>query len=351
MVLKRSAPARRWACAAVSRGSTATGAAAGWRERNVEVRSSTTAASTSTRTSSAAPMVFFMVREGGATAPVRQEAPSDHSTVTLSGDDLRLRLRRRSVFPNGPHRVREGDLLDRRVSRRRAARGLRPSEPRARRATVGFRAPGTAMRHHAPPRGPLRKPRSPGGGAADHAPGTRGWRGATRTGGHAPAAVPPHRLGCPGACGDGAARRAARDTAIPVPGDPHPRPRHRPRGAVRGRARLAVFGRPVSGPQAPLPPRRRGRVRDDGFVATGPGARAAGAVLPAPGAGGAGHGTAARQARLPGRAGRADPRAARPRVERRRDRACPAWERSVVAAVDGRGLLQTKLRTGVPANA
>src|SRR5439155_1033429 len=172
MVLKRSAPARRWASAAVSSGSTATGAAAGWRERNVKVRSSTTAVSTSTRTSSAAPMVFFMVREGGATAPVRQEAPSDHSSITLPGDDLRLRLRRRSLFPDGPHRVREGDLLDRDVSRRRAARGLRPSEPRARRATVGFRARGTPMRNHAPPRGPLRKPRSPGGGAADHAPGT-----------------------------------------------------------------------------------------------------------------------------------------------------------------------------------
>src|SRR5712692_11744737 len=146
----------------------------------------------------------------------------------------------------------------------------------------------------------------------------------------------------------GPAGPAARDATLPLSGDPHARPRRGPRGAVRARARLALLGRPLSGHAAPLPARRRGRVRHDGLVTTGPGARAAGAVLPAPRTSGAGRGAAAGQAGFPGRAGGADPRAARTRLERRRDRACPSWERCLVAAVDGRGLLQAKLRAGVP---
>src|SRR5207244_2524179 len=73
-------------------------------------------------------------------------------------------------------------------------------------------------------------------------------------------------------------------------------------------------------------------------------------VAPCARARGAGRGTAARQARLPGRAGRADPRAARARVEPRGHRACAPGERPPVAGVDRRGLLEAKLRAGVPAN-
>src|SRR6059036_1150440 len=76
MVLKRSAPARRCARAAVSSGSTATGDAWGWRERNVKVRSSAMAESARTTTSTAAPRSFFMVREAGA-APHNWQGPLD----------------------------------------------------------------------------------------------------------------------------------------------------------------------------------------------------------------------------------------------------------------------------------
>src|SRR6266540_4733370 len=137
MVLKRRAPARRWASAAVSSGSTATGATWGWRERKVKVRSSATAASASSATSSA-PRTFFIVREGGATALARQGAPSDDTSIDYTPvHDPQRRLRRRAVFPYGPHGVRQGDLLDRRLSRRWAARGFGPAEPRPRRATAG----------------------------------------------------------------------------------------------------------------------------------------------------------------------------------------------------------------------
>src|SRR5207247_1893328 len=92
------------------------------------------------------------------------------------------------------------------------------------------------------------------------------------------------RLGRPAAGPRRAARRGPRDAAIPVPGDSHPRPRNRPRGPVRARARLALLGRPVSRPPAPLPPRRRRCVRDDEFVAAGAGGGAGGARPPAPAA-------------------------------------------------------------------
>src|SRR3989442_802355 len=82
MVLKRRAPASRWASAAVSSGSTATGAAWGWRERNVKVRSSATAASTSSTTRRAT-RLFFIARESGATALARQGARSDDPSITL----------------------------------------------------------------------------------------------------------------------------------------------------------------------------------------------------------------------------------------------------------------------------
>src|SRR5438093_12829824 len=362
MVLKRSAPARRCASAAVSSGSTATGAAWGWRERNVKVRSSTMPASTSTATSRATRIPFTIHHSlvcggarkwrdgarpargpGGAGCPVVQFI--DYTAL----HDLELRLRRRALFPDGPHRAGTGDLLDRRLSHRRAARGLGTAQPRPRRATAGFQPRGAAMRHHPSPRGSLRKPRPARGRAADYAPGTRDWRVATRRGGHPFPAVPPRRLGRPAAGPRRAARRGPRDVAIPIPGYSHPRPRNGPCGPVRARARLALFGRPVSRPPAPLPPRRRRRVRDDGLVAAGAGARAAGAVLPAPRARGAGRGTAARQARLPGRAGRADPRAARARVERRSHRACAPGERPLVAGVDRRGVVGGKLRAGIPA--
>src|SRR5207244_6841668 len=82
MVLKRSAPARRCASAAVSSGSTATGAAWGVRERNVKVRSSTMTARITT-TTSRAPRLFFIVRESAATALGRQGARGDDSSITL----------------------------------------------------------------------------------------------------------------------------------------------------------------------------------------------------------------------------------------------------------------------------
>src|SRR5881396_1053982 len=250
--------------------------------------------------------------------------------------DFKLRLRRRALFPDGPHRAGTGDLLDRRLSHRRVARGLGPAQPRPRRATAGFQPRGAAMCHHPSPRGSLRKPRPARGRAADYPLGTRDWRIATRRRGHPLPAVPSRRLGRPAAGPRRAARRWPRDVAIPIPGDSHPRPRNRPRGLVRARARLALLGRPVSRPPAPLPPRRRRCVRDDGLVAAGAGARAAGVVLPAPRARRAGRGTAARQARLPGRAGRADPRAARTRMERHGHRACAPGERPLVADVDRR---------------
>src|SRR2546422_220045 len=259
MVLKRSAPARRCASAAVSSGSTATDAVWGWREGNGKVRSSTMT-TTITTTTSRAPRLLFIMRESAATA--------------------------------------------------------------------------------------LRRPGPARGRAANYAVGAGVGRVATRCGGHPLPAVWRRRLGRPAAGPRLAARRGTRDPAIPIPGYSHPRPRNRPRGPVRAGARLALLGRPVSRPPAPLPPRRRRRVRDDGFVAAGAGARAAGAVLPAPRARGAGRGTAARQARLPGRAGRADPRAARARVEPRGHRACAPGERPLVADVDRRGLLEAKLLAG-----
>src|SRR2546426_6468624 len=76
MVLKRSAPARRCASAAVSSGSTATGAVWGWREWNVKVRSSTMTTRITT-TTSRAPRLFFIVRESAATALGRQGARGD----------------------------------------------------------------------------------------------------------------------------------------------------------------------------------------------------------------------------------------------------------------------------------
>src|SRR5439155_597786 len=82
MVLKRSAPARRCASAAVSSGSTATGAVWGWRERNVNVRSSTMTARITT-TTSRAPRLFFIVRESAATALGRQGARGDDPSITL----------------------------------------------------------------------------------------------------------------------------------------------------------------------------------------------------------------------------------------------------------------------------
>ena len=63
MVLKRSAPASRRASAAVSSGSTATGATWGWREGKLTVRSSVTAASTTT-TSANASRARFMGHRG-----------------------------------------------------------------------------------------------------------------------------------------------------------------------------------------------------------------------------------------------------------------------------------------------
>src|SRR3989442_4707578 len=196
--------------------------------------------------------------------------------------DLELRLRRRALFPDGPHRAGTGDLLDRRLSHRRAARGLGPAQPRPRRATAGFQPRGAAMCHHPSPRRSLRKPWPARGRAADYAPGTRDWRVATRRRRHPLPAVPPRRLGRPPAGPRRPARRGPRDGAIPIPGDPYPRPRNRPCGAVRAPARLALLGRPVSRPPAPLPPRRRRRVRDDGLVAAGGWALAPGAGFSAP---------------------------------------------------------------------
>src|SRR5439155_1231348 len=128
MVLKRSAPARRCASAAVSSGSTATGAAWGWRERNVKVRSSTMTARITT-TTSRAPRVFFIVRESGATGLVRQGprgrrgAPSDDSSITLRcmissfdyGDVRYFRMARtvlgRAIYWTGVYLI-DGLLVD-----------------------------------------------------------------------------------------------------------------------------------------------------------------------------------------------------------------------------------------------
>src|SRR5436189_2313381 len=128
MVLKRSAPARRCASAAVSSGSTATGAAGGWRERNVKVRSSTMTARITT-TTSRAPRLFFIVRESGATGLVRQGprgrrgAPSDDSSITLRcmissfdyGDVRYFRMARtvlgRAIYWTGVYLI-DGLLVD-----------------------------------------------------------------------------------------------------------------------------------------------------------------------------------------------------------------------------------------------
>src|SRR5438034_406399 len=146
MVLKRSAPARRCASAAVSSGSTATGAAWGWRERNVKVRSSTMTARITT-TTSRAPRLFFIVRESAATALGRQGAggPVGRFIDYTPLHDLELRLRRGSLLPDGSHRAGTGDLLDRRLSHRRAARRLGPAQPRPRRATAGYQPRGATM--------------------------------------------------------------------------------------------------------------------------------------------------------------------------------------------------------------
>src|SRR5436309_12960361 len=196
MVLKRSAPARRCASAAVSSGSTATGAAWGWRERNVKVRSSTMTARITT-TTSRAPRLFFIVRESAATALGRQGArgPVGRFIDYTPLHDLELRLRRRALFPDGPHRAGTGDLLDRRLSHRRAARRLGPAQPRTRRAAAGFQPRGAAMCHHPSLRGSLRKPGAARRRAALLPPGTRDRRVAARRGGHPLSAVPPRRLG------------------------------------------------------------------------------------------------------------------------------------------------------------
>src|SRR3989449_6812738 len=122
MVLKRRAPASRWASAAVSSGSTATGAAWGWRERNVKVRSSATAASTSSTTRRAT-RLFFIARESGATALARQGARSDDPSITLPcmitsfayGDVRYFRMARtvlgRAIYWTGVYLV-DGLLVD-----------------------------------------------------------------------------------------------------------------------------------------------------------------------------------------------------------------------------------------------
>src|SRR5216110_101681 len=122
MVLKRSAPARRCASAAVSSGSTATGAAWGWRDRNVKVRSSTMTARITT-TTSRAPRLFFIVRESAATALARQGARSDDPSITLPcmitsfayGDVRYFRMARtvlgRAIYWTGVYLV-DGLLVD-----------------------------------------------------------------------------------------------------------------------------------------------------------------------------------------------------------------------------------------------
>src|SRR2546425_4994034 len=77
MVLKRSAPARRCASAAVSSGSTATGAAWGWRERNVKVRSSTMTARITTTTSKA-PRILFTIHHSLVCGGGRSSRDSGH---------------------------------------------------------------------------------------------------------------------------------------------------------------------------------------------------------------------------------------------------------------------------------
>src|SRR5256885_142861 len=122
MVLKRSAPARRCASAAVSSGSTATGAVWGWRERNVNVRSSTMTARITT-TTSRAPRLFFIVRESAATALGRQGARGDDSSITLRcmissfhyGDVRYFRMARtvlgRAIYWTGVYLI-DGLLVD-----------------------------------------------------------------------------------------------------------------------------------------------------------------------------------------------------------------------------------------------
>src|SRR2546428_9099070 len=122
MVLRRSAPARRCASAAVSSGSTATGAAWGWRERNVKVRSSTMTARMTT-TTSRAPRLFFIVRESAATALGRQGALGDDSSITLRcmissfdyGDVRYFRMARtvlgRAIYWTGVYLI-DGLLVD-----------------------------------------------------------------------------------------------------------------------------------------------------------------------------------------------------------------------------------------------
>src|SRR5207248_48934 len=122
MVLRRSAPARRCASAAVSSGSTATGAAWGWRDRNVKVRSSTMTARITT-TTSRAPRLFFIVRESAATALGRQGARGDDSSITLRcmissfdyGDVRYFRMARavlgRAIYWTGVYLI-DGLLVD-----------------------------------------------------------------------------------------------------------------------------------------------------------------------------------------------------------------------------------------------
>src|SRR2546422_8783347 len=122
MVLKRSARARRCAGAAVSSGSTAAGAAWGWRERNVKVRSSTMTARITT-TTSRAPRLFFIVRESAATALGRQGARGGDSSITLRcmissfdyGDVRYFRMARtvlgRAIYWTGVYLI-DGLLVD-----------------------------------------------------------------------------------------------------------------------------------------------------------------------------------------------------------------------------------------------
>src|SRR5207247_3049259 len=71
------------------------------------------------------------------------------------------------------------------------------------------------------------------------------------------------------------------------------------------------------------------------------------ALLPASWPSRAGGGDAVPQARLPRRAGRADPRPAEPRPRRGGDRPSAAGERPALAHLDRRGLFQAELRAGV----
>src|SRR5205814_8484548 len=127
--------------------------------------------------------------------------------------------------------------------------------------------------------------------------------------------------------------------------------RSRPRGIVLAGAGRAVVGRSLARRPAALSPRGGGRARHDRLAAARRGARAPAALLPAPRPRGARRRTAAAEARLPDRARRPDSGPARPRLERGCDHAWLAGERSVLAAVDRRRLLEAELCAPVPASA